>query len=183
MSLIAIDPGYAARGQGCACAWFTRSETLGAVWFARADGSRACPVAAIVDRVVWERPEARVRGGGAPAATLIALTDAGASLAGMYAGMFGVACVTALSPHSWKGCMPKPVQHAALWDVLTDQERAILGGRDTYAHIDRARRAGASRRWPPGRTFYPRTWAGHNLLDAVALGCVVLGRLAKGKSQ
>jgi hypothetical protein len=181
MSLVAIDPGYAARGKGCACAWFDSAGSLGAVWFARSGEGCERPVAH-VSRVVWERPEARVRGGGANAATLIALTDAGATLAGQYAGVYG-AHVMSVTPHAWKGNLPKPVQHSHLWEVLTERETEVLGGHATWCAIDAARKKGAAKRWPPGRTFYPRGWDTHNLLDAAALGCVVLGRLDTRKEN
>jgi len=174
--LLAIDPGYAAHGKGCACARFFEGRLV-AVWYARATDVTLS--FARVSRVVWECPELRPRGGGADPATLMRLAVEGAELAGRYAGVHG-ATITRMTPHDWKGTTPKPMHHARLWSVLDATERAVLGGERTWRAIEAARKKGALSRWPPGRTFYGASYTDHNLLDAAALGCVALGRMAKG---
>jgi len=85
-----------------------------------------------------------------------------------------------VTPSAWKGTEPKPQHHARLWEVLTPEERAILGGMATARAIADAVRKGALSRWgKPGASYYPRSFTTHNLLDAAALGCWHLGRLQK----
>jgi len=171
--LVAIDPGYAKRGQGCACALFAERR-LSRVWFVRPDRAVA-PVEA--DLVVYELPEARARDRVDPN-VLVRLAAAGALVAGRYAGP--LAPVHARTPLTWKGSTPKPVQHGRLWSVLGDDERGRLGGPATGDAIAAAKRRGARTRWAKtGADCYPASFATHNLLDAVALGAVELGRLAR----
>ena len=186
LSVIAIDPGYAMRGEGCACAAVVHGE-LKTVWFARpADRVKGLPFAKIhvapitaVDSVVVEQPQQDARSWGIPPATLIKLAWDGALLTGLYAGELGCS-VVAVTPSQWKGSTPKPVAHGRMWEILTPAERAVLGGDDTAAKIAAAKRKGGLDRWgKPGVSYYPRAWDGHNLLDAAALALTYVGRLKK----
>lgn len=179
-SVIAIDPGYAMRGKGCACAAVVHG-VLESVWFARPDAAHVhhkCERPASIT-VIVEQPQQDARSWGIPPATLIKLAWDGALLAGLYAGELGCN-VVAVTPSQWKGSAPKPVAHGRLWEVLTPAERAILGGDETEARIAAAKRKGALDRWgKPGVSYYPRNWDGHNLLDAAALALTHTGRLKK----
>lgn len=178
-SFVAIDPGYARKGGGCAVARFVFGTLRGA-WFERPHDFRDSNVGAD-DFVIWERPQ--YEGGTHGRSTkispevLIALTEAGASLAGLYAGAAGCPII-AKTPRQWKGSLQKPPHHAALWAVLSEAERALLGGAKTGAIIDRACERGALDCWRKhGVEYYPSGFVTHNLLDAVALGCGHIGRL------
>lgn len=169
-SLVAIDPGFGRRSGGCACALFEGAELV-RVWMARPSDrvDVACDV-------IVEKPQQDRRSRGVPPSTLIELAWQGAVLAGRIAGASHA--VHALTPSEWKGSVPKPVHHARLWRCLTERERHVLGGVETWAHIDAARMRGAESRWgQPGASYYPARWTTHNMLDAVALGAHYLGRL------
>lgn len=178
INILAIDPGYAKGGKGCACAFF-RDGILARTWFERHSTwchSSARAATPGLRAVVWEKPQADGRTYAAGPAVMIDLTDAGASLAGLYAGYFGAQLV-ALTPSASKGNRPKPICHRELWtSVLTDTERALLGGDATWRQIEKACEKGALSRWNPKLDWYPRTWLLHNILDALALGCGYLGR-------
>lgn len=173
--LLAIDPGHA--GEGNACAAFATSGRLGAVWFERRSANLAHDYH--VNAVVVERPAYQgARSDAARVADLLNLAWSGALLAGAYAGRDGAELVE-YTPAQWKGSEQKPIQHARLWRVLDAEERALLGGAATERRVLEAREKGALNRWSkPGATYYG-AWRGHNLLDAVALGCVHLGRLER----
>lgn len=190
MNIIAIDPGVA--GEGNACASFAGGALTG-VWFERVAHkgklkrrTRGSPCGAPlggikIDDVIIERPEFQgARTTSARPKDLMDLSFEGAMLAGAYAGRDG-AQVISYTPTEWKGSEPKPVQHLRMWeDALTEDEREILGGDDTYARIVKACERGSLKRWKiSGAECYPRTWTMHNVLDAVALGLVRLGRLEK----
>jgi hypothetical protein len=178
-NLIAIDPGYAKKSDGCACAAFVEND-LQAVWFARPEHVLARP-GFLLDAVVWERPVHRVRdeqySHAVPVDVLLELTAVGASLAGIYAAGCPIVPIVALKPHEWKHSRHKPPHHKALWRLLSPTERAVLGGDKTYAAIEAACRKGALARWKPGVAYYPASFVAHNLLDAVALGCTYLKRM------
>jgi len=177
MNIIAIDPGYAKKGEGCACAFFTSTGRLESVEFRRAENVRVSPCLGLYDVIIWERPQHRARDkkfACVPPETLIALAVAGATLAGLYAGAYGAAIVE-VHPSEWKGSLPKPVQHKALWDRLTDAERANFatgdGRSNIAATIIGAIERGARDRWAKdGASYYPRGFTAHNLLDAVGIG-------------
>lgn len=176
--MIAIDPGYAKRGKGSACARFIHGE-LRHVWFARP--STFAPLLG-VHTVVWERPQVdrRTR---SSVPSIVRLAAEGGTLAGLYAGATGAA-VVAVSPTEWKGAVSKPVHHKRMWRALSEAERAVLGvhvGRE----IDAACRRGALDRWSrPGASYYPASFAEHNLLDAVGIGLWRLGRIdTEGKAR
>jgi hypothetical protein len=177
-NLLSIDPGYAKSGKGCACAFF-RDGAMHEHWFERPENwtvSKAYAYALQIHTVLWEKPQCDGRTYAVGHATMIELTAAGASLAGLYAGAFGAQLV-ALTPSASKGSVPKPVCHRRLWqDKLTADERLLLGGDATWRQIDLACEKGALARWKPGVSYYPGTWLTHNILDAVALGCGYLGR-------
>jgi len=168
-SLIAVDPGYAEKGPGCACAQFI-SDRVVLVWFIKPREFHSATGASVV---VYECPVVRPREDVSPgkANNLIRLAAVGAELAGRYAGRGGT--VVAVEPHVWKGSTPKPVQHGRLWDELTEDERDVVRqavGIDVALHIAEAKRRGGLDRWSkPGHTYYG-SWTGHNLLDAVGIG-------------
>lgn len=175
MSIIAIDPGYAKRGRGCACARFDGDDFLAAWWYARPDAMPPDGAWPEADTVVWECPQVdgRTRTATPQAVQLAAV---GGTLAGLYAGHAG-ATVDPVTPSAWKGSTPKPIQHMRMWEVLTPPERALLGGSATEAAIDAARRKGALDRWSKsGAAYYPHNFLMHNILDAVGIGVWWLGR-------
>jgi hypothetical protein len=192
MNTLAIDPGYA--GKGNACAAFASGE-LAETWFERAVtfGPNKPPPRAVdarkraqharaaghFDEVVWEKPQQDARSRAVPPEILISLTAAGALLAGAFAGRDG-ARIIEYRPSEWKGSEPKPVMHRRMWKILSAAERRILGGDATDQAIRAAQEKGALRAWKiPGAACYPKAFDTHNILDAVALGCVHLGRLAR----
>jgi hypothetical protein len=175
-ALLAIDPGSA--GAGNAVAVFVHRKLAGA-WFERVDAMcRHALEACRLDTIAVERPDYQgQRSDQACVIDLINLAWSGAMLAGAYAGRDGAELVE-YTPRQWKGSEQKPIHHARLWTVLDAGERAVLGGAATERRILEARERGALKRWAPNVKWYG-SWSGHNLLDAVALGCVHLGRLER----
>lgn len=173
MNILAIDPGAAEPGP--ACVYFERGSVARAVFSYYPDGAGLG-----LKAVVVECPEYQgARTQRARPQDLIALSFLGGVAAGYAAGA-ARRPVTAYTPSEWKGTEPKPTHHARLWAVLRADERAALGGAATGAAIERAVEAGALDRWGnPGVSYYPRAFKTHNILDAAALGCFHLGRLAK----
>lgn len=172
--VIAIDPGYAKPGKGCACVRIGDGPLLS--WFVRSKDLVGSPPPPRCDAVVWEQPQADGRTWHVPPAMIIQLTSEGATVAGYYAARTGAVILVA-TPSSSKGSVPKPIAHMRMWRVLTDDERAALGGAKTFAAIDQAVERGATRRWPAGYSAYPATYLEHNILDAAALGLQTIGRL------
>jgi hypothetical protein len=194
MNIIAIDPGYAKKGEGCACALIQRGA-LASAWFLRPGDFFGFkhPVPFFGEpkwfgAVIWERPQHRARDkkfACVPPETLISLAVAGATLAGLYAGACGAEIVE-VHPSEWKGSLPKPVQHKALWDRLTDAERrvfvAVDGGSRIASTIIDAIERGAHDRWAKdGASYYPRGFTAHNLLDAVGIGKWYLRKIGATK--
>jgi hypothetical protein len=171
-TLVAIDPGFAARGKGCAVAVFL-DGVLACTCFARPETVSANTLSVCAAEVVWELPQvdARTR---ASVPAIVQLAATGGTLAGLFAGASG-GRVVAVTPTQWKGNVAKPVCHSRMWARLAFAERAVLGGDATAARIEAAKRAGALARWAPGEHYYG-SWSGHNTLDAVALGVWRLGR-------
>lgn len=178
MNTIDIDPGYAAKGKGCACCygvngqltrwWFARPIVLAAALRAARHGA-VMPVASSVDLVSYECPQQDARSYGVPPEVLIRLAAEGAALAGIYAGYYQAQLI-AETPTAWKGSVAKPVQHGRLWALLRPCERRLLGGDATALAITNAKRAGALDRWKrKGAAYYPRGFEAHNVLDAVAM--------------
>lgn len=168
-TLTAIDP--AIRLSENAFADFSNGELV-AVPFAYSTFVRP-------DIIVYEEPQLDARTLAVGATTTLELTLSVARAVGRLEGSQR-ARVHAYTPARWKGSEPKPQNHARLWDELTAAERAVLGGDATYRQIDKALEKGALCRWSMrGAEYYPRSFRTHNLLDAAALGCFHLGRLAK----
>lgn len=179
MNVISIDPGYAKDGEGCACAELVDGRLEGA-WFLRPEDFHSHHYEEYSpDMVIWERPQHRARDeryASVPPETLIALAVAGASLAGLYAGAYKSEIIE-VHPSQWKGSLPKPVQHKALWDRLTSAERAAFDihitehGYGVERAVTDAIERGARDRWAKsGASYYPRGFTTHNLLDAVGIG-------------
>jgi len=181
MNLIAIDPGYSKRSQGCACALFVGSA-LFSVWFERRPSSPRLLSRGdgpLVDRIIVEEPQQDERTRGIPPEVIARLAWEGGTLGAMYAGLYGCKFF-GRTPTAWKGGLQKPVHHGRLWDVLSDDERIVLGGAATLREIEAAKERGALARWKrPGVEYYRSGWTTHNLLDAAALGATELGRLLK----
>lgn len=173
--IITIDPGVHA----CAVA-FVENGHLQATAYKSASKFTIGMTLPRVTHVVVERPEYQgLRTQGSRPADLINLAWAGALLAGRIAGATGAHLVE-LPPSAWKGSEPKPVHHARLWQALTSEERAVLGGDATGRMIADALERGARERWKKGgASYYPRKWTTHNLLDAAALGLFYVGRMRK----
>lgn len=179
---LAIDPGYAKKSKGCACAK-ARSGRLVKVWFERARDFRHPNTGAgegfALDHVFVEQPQQDGRSWEVPPAVLIRLSWEGALLAGLYTGASG-AVLHDPTVSEWKGSESKPAMHRRLWKVLDEAERKVLGGAATLAKILAACEKGALCRWSkPGAELYPSTYDGHNLLDAAAELMWALGRLEK----
>lgn len=188
--VIAIDPGYASDGEGCACAYFGENGRVCGTWFMRPREAYTLfaplPEMSVLGHrlahtgvVVVEQPQQDGRTYGIPPEVLAKLSWDGALLAGLYAGR---ACceVRAYTPSQWKGSLAKAAHHSLMWKVLTEDERVDLGGDATWRVIDAACERGALARWKPRKDYYyPKDWATHNLLDAVALGLTHLGRMKK----
>jgi hypothetical protein len=176
-SFVAIDPGYAKRGGGCAVATFVGAH-LSCAGFYRPEhfSGSVFPRHGDLDFVLVEQPQyeggTTGRSTKCNPATLMQLSWEGALLAGMYAGAAGCP-VIAKTPRQWKGSTPKPVQHVALWAVLSLEEMRILGGAKTGWAIEAACEKGALKMG----FEYPSAFVTHNLLDAVAMGCKHIGRL------
>lgn len=173
--LVAIDPGYAKRGQGCAVALFV-SGVLASVRFLRPANATPDALAVCATLVVWECPQVddRTR---CSVPHVVELAAVGAELAGLFAGACG-AKLERVTPSQWKGSTPKPVAHARMWERLSFAERALLGGDTTIERVHAAQRAGALERWAREGAHYYGAWQGHNTLDAVGLGLWKLGRCA-----
>jgi transposase len=192
-----IDPGSSLRGPGCACAAFV-DERLTASWFERFTSNvraseytrhtfpRGLGLNDQMLLVVWEQPV--TQGGRTRAARpedLMRLTEAGALLAGAYAGRDGAPVIAwpasdANGVRGWKGSEAKPANHRRLWEILDPAERALLGGDATGRAILAACEKGALCRWSkPGADLYPRTFTTHNLLDACAMGATYYGRMKR----
>jgi len=179
---LAIDPGYARKSGGCACAIAERGM-LARVWFERAENFSLMGCGSIdadaLEHVIVEQPQQDARSWGIPPAVLIKLAWEGASLAGLYAGASG-ALLHSPTVSEWKGSEKKPPQHKRMWAILSPAERAVLGGAKTLAAIEAACEKGAMCRWKlPSDELYPSTFKTHNLLDAAALLMTALGRLEK----
>jgi hypothetical protein len=168
MRIVAIDPGYAHTGQGCAVALLDGGRVVRAI-FVRPERATAADLRVHADAVVWECPQVDARTRTATQ-EVVRLAAVGGTLAGMYAGACSAPCY-AIAPSAWKGSTPKPVHHARLWAALDTQERDRLGGDSTFRAIEKAVRRGALERWgKPGGAYYPAAFVEHNLLDAVGLG-------------
>lgn len=181
MILVAIDPGV----HRCACARFQDGRLVDASFYSIATFKRGGPFAEWpaaelpkgIDGVVVEMPQVDGRTRTARPQDLIGLAWHGALMAGVLARSAPIFTAT---PSEWKGSEPKPQQHARLWEELTAEERHTLGGKPIEVAIMAARRRGALSRWSrPGVSYYPRGFAAHNLLDAVALGAWYHGRLPR----
>jgi hypothetical protein len=181
--IIAIDPGV----HRCACAGFDDDGTLTEAWFEtartfkRGEELPTTPrysAAVGVDVIIVEQPQVDRRTRTA-VPEVVALSWHGALLAGEFAGR-EAAPVVAVTPSEWKGSEPKPQHHARLWEILSAEERRVLGGVATQRAILAARQKGALTRWSkPGAAYYPRAFVMHNLLDAAALGAWYTGRLER----
>jgi hypothetical protein len=162
----AIDPGVDA----CAYAW--GSGALQGVSFAAPENP------AHVSSVLVERPEYQgARSDASRTQDLIALAWAGARAAYELAGESGC-LVREVTPHEWKGSVPKPVHHVRLWAVLAPAERALFPA-DTAERISKAADKCALKPGAPGASYYGRGKGSevHNLLDAAALLMWYFGRL------
>jgi hypothetical protein len=174
MILVAIDPGYAVRDNGCAVAVIDGGLLVSAR-FLRPEHASSEDLCVGASLVVWECPQvdARTR---VSTPHVVRLAAVGGTLAGMYAGACGARCEP-VAPSTWKGSAPKPVHHARLWESLYESERILLGGQPTWDRIHEARIAGAKERWAKsGAQYYARGWTLHNLLDAVGIGMWRIGR-------
>ena len=178
-TIVAIDPGFSLRGQGCAVAVFT-ADVLQRVYFTRPETVCLSALPALcASEVVWERPQTDAR-------TLtcmdsvVELACVGGVLAGMIAGACGCRAVS-VTPSLWKGSTPKPIAHGRMWTTLAPGEREVLGGAKTHAAIDAAKRKGGLDRWgKPGGVYYPASFVEHNLLDACGVG---LWRIGRGQNE
>lgn len=175
---IAIDPGYAKHGDGCAVALFSARKRLAAWWFVRSrdwdNDDPEIPQGSTIQEVVWEEPQFDGRATPATMIASIHLAAEGGTLAGLYAGAYG-AHVIPRTPQEWKGSEHKPPMHARLWDKMLPSERALFPS-TTGSIITATCRAGGLDRWRKSSAeYYPRNFELHNILDAVALGRRTIG--------
>lgn len=178
---LTIDPGYAKKGEGCACC-ASRDGLIVEAWFERA-GKRGDDLAMRadigLDEVIVEQPQQDGRSWAVPPAVLIRLSWEGVKLGAFYAGAHGAKLIEP-TPSEWKGSEAKPIMHGRLWLVLSNVERALLGGGVTERHIKAAKRAGGLDRWAKsGDKYYPSNWLGHNLLDAASMNAIASGRMRR----
>jgi hypothetical protein len=177
IGVLSIDPGYAKRKHGCACA-LSYDGRIVKTWDERPTPWQNFGRTGTIHRVVIERPQQDGRSRTVPPEHLIGLAWNGALLAGLYCGVYG-ALLTELTVHEWKGSEPKSAQHARLWAVLDPREREVLGGLATERAIYAARERGALKRWASHPTAYYPASFNHDALDAAALNAVYSGRLQK----
>lgn len=187
--IVAIDPGGAAKGN--AWAGFVDGElvTTGQElhWV---PGACLCLFVEEQDPlIVIECPEdqgARTRN--ASPLSLMDLCWNGAGFAGALLMLGGLhARLETVTPTTWKGQLPKPIPHAHVWQILTPSEkRAVATGRRPEPglspaiigeRIEQACEKGALKRWR-GQEYYPKNWPYGDILDAVGIGLVQLGRLS-----
>lgn len=175
MNVIAIDPGGARKK--CATVRMT-ADIIDAYAIEVFRGALHVPCA-LTDAVIVERPQQDGRSFAARPEDLIEIAWEGAMLAAAYAWDSG-ATLVGLTPREWKGTEPKSQMHSRLWAVLSDAERATLGGEATRRAIYTAREKGAIKRWAPHSTaYYPRSFVMADVLDAAAMAAVFVGRLQK----
>lgn len=178
-NLLAIDAGHAGAGNAWA---YGVDGRLAHVGFAQGSVDAARGVyrfSDTVSQIVVELPSYQGdRSDLARVQDLLALMRAGTALAYYLAGAWGCP-VREVTPTEWKGTRRKPQHHHAMWSVLDDDERAVLGGAATLATIEAACERGAAERWKRGggAAYYPSKWATHNQLDAAALLLTCYGRL------
>lgn len=174
-ALVAIDPGYAKQGPGCAIALFEK-RTLVRAFFARPESLSPKDLLVVnCGEVVWEEPQVDKRTYGATP-EVVHLAAVGGTLAGMFAGRNGCRALP-VTPKQWKKSLRKPQAHSRLWKAIFPSERALLGGYATEVAIDVAKVKGALDRWiKPGGSYYRASWRMHNLLDAVGIGLWRLDR-------
>lgn len=177
-TLLAIDSGH----PECAFALASRKRLS---FVGSASAHTWEPLWSAPNRVVFEVPT--IRGDATPnPEDLLLIAVAGARLAERAARG---APVVEYRPREWKGNTPKPPHHARMWEALTAEERALLGGDRTHAAILAACKRGAQGGWrKPGATYYRAgefpsvngTKITHDLLDASALALYDLGRIPRG---
>lgn len=183
--LLAIDPGYTriARSRTKwtdrnAVAWFYNGELQYGAYWSEMDAFARVSVAA-PDTVVIEKPTAYSTGApgrgqapgekNVPPNDLIDLAAAGFLLAGRFR------CpVVELLAERWKGSIAKPVCHRRMLAVLTPAERALLPAGSEAKVAEAVRVLGVTGKCPSYK------WHGVDVLDAVSLGLVYLGRLDLG---
>lgn len=171
MILWALDP---AASKPHALAEY-RDGTLTRSWLARDARAALAGSESVPDVLVVERPRIYPHSDADPA-DVLAVDRALYLLVGAVT-MGGTASRPTLVeylPAEWKGQAKKPIHHRRLWHVLTEPERALLGGAATLAKIEIATRALAFGR----RVSY--TWSMGDRLDAAALGAFQLKRIPKG---
>ena len=176
MRVIGIDPGYAKAGKGCACAFYDSTQGKVVLWFERPP-NMLCRLHFIygtrLSYVVWEVPQMDGRTWSVPPDVVIRLASDGATLASLYACHDGRNCeIEAVTPSNSKGSVRKPIAHDRLLTRLTAWELAGVKRfiPDVVERVDAAVELGAQDRWrKSGGLYYPRTWLGHNLLDALDL--------------
>jgi hypothetical protein len=177
---VAIDPGFT-RIDGSrtkwidrsALAWFEGSRLVHAEYFA--DMKASYPTGP--DVIVIEKPTVYPSNfPGAPRVPpndIVDLAWAGA----MLAGRFRCGAVVELLAQAWKLQMAKPVCHARALRVLTPDETLLLPVGSVTRIQAASRVLGVTGKCPAYR------WRGVDVLDAVSLGLVHLGRLDLGGTK
>lgn len=189
-----IDSG--GESKGCAVAYFRppdwpRRPSLLAglgIWTSEFGFVHTWGIVPFAGPAVWEEPQIYPSARREKPAAMIAKANACIRINGM-----GAACAHVLGwgrggcrsvrPAKWKGQLPKPVHHRAIWALLTEPERSLLetAHRDlagkawsvmgpVFAYITKACDAIAYRKKPSYRASVT------DLLDAVAFGLTEEGR-------
>jgi hypothetical protein len=179
--VIGVDPGYARAGGGCAIALLDSSGVLVDTTFLRPDlaSIRKWAHACSCCMVAIEKPQADART--TDARIIIELAWQGA-IVGAALAMVTHAALAEVAITDWKGSRHKPQHHYAVWQGLAPEEREVLGGDRTARAILTACERGAACRWDPKRApWYPKSFATHNILDAVGIAKHTYQRLINAR--
>lgn len=158
--LLSCDPG----SKRCALAYWQRSATSGRlvhVGFTDTVKGFVFPGAELAIEIPYIYPKGpQGKKEGADPNDSIAVAYA----AGLIAGLRQPRVIETYLPREWKKQIPKQIHHERIWNCLEGWEREVLPI-ETWERIQIGINGG------------PYSWGGHNLLDAVGIGLVFLGRL------
>lgn len=168
MTVAFLDPGSA---KECALAFFDEQLNLVQLaWHGAKYRHFAGPPVKPIVGITWEKPQYYPgQKKKVDPNKLIDLAISGASVAAQYGPPD---CVKMLTAPQWKGQIAKPAHHMQLWAILSPAERMLFpDGTDSYIRV-------AARCYAVTGAVQGYSAAVVDLLDATALGCFCLGRLA-----
>jgi len=179
--LMAIDPGNAKRaGKVCYAAEF-RDEVLADLHTFTRETARLWRQRRTVfgvDTVAIEKPQQDKRSRRVPPSVLIGLAWNGA----LVASALDPEELIEMPPREWKGGINKHPHHLQIWRRLREDERAVLASSEdmTVEEVYAALKAASVKHVRTGKQtkhkFYDK-------LDAVGVGLVALGRMARAGSH